>query len=222
MARKQKRYHYIYKTTCIITDKYYIGMHSTDNLEDGYKGSGQRLWYSINKHGWNNHETEILELLPNRNLLKTREIEIVNEELLGEKMCMNLALGGTGGILNKEALKKLHKNASANQIRNWENPEYRKRHTEILRLSTLKRWKDEDYYNFHVEIGKTSFLGKTHTDERKHQMSEKAKLRTGNKNSQFGTCWINKDKVNKKVHKSQLDKYLESGWTKGRINGNHN
>lgn len=57
VTRKQasrRKYHYIYKTTCTITSKFYIGMHSTDNLEDGYVGSGKRLWYSINKHGKEN------------------------------------------------------------------------------------------------------------------------------------------------------------------------
>ena len=42
MARKEKQYHFIYKTTNIITERYYYGMHSTDNLEDGYLGSGKR------------------------------------------------------------------------------------------------------------------------------------------------------------------------------------
>jgi hypothetical protein len=61
MPRKQKRYHYIYKTTCQVTDKFYVGMHSTNNLEDGYLGSGKILGYSIAKHGRENHKREILE-----------------------------------------------------------------------------------------------------------------------------------------------------------------
>lgn len=51
----RRKYHYIYKTKCLLTNKYYIGMHSTDNLDDGYVGSGKRLWYSINKHGLKKH-----------------------------------------------------------------------------------------------------------------------------------------------------------------------
>jgi len=73
MARKEKRYHYIYKTTCKITNRFYVGMHSTDNLEDGYIGSGKLLIYSIRKHGKENHVKEILKFLPNRTSLKERE-----------------------------------------------------------------------------------------------------------------------------------------------------
>lgn len=98
MRADQRKFHYIYKITR--TDgsgKFYVGMHSTDNLEDGYFGSGQRLWKSIKKHGKEKHSKEILEFLPSRKELKNRERELVNEELLGDKLCMNLRVGGEGG-----------------------------------------------------------------------------------------------------------------------------
>lgn len=41
MARKEHKYHYIYKITCIKTKRYYIVMHSTDKLNDGYMGGGK-------------------------------------------------------------------------------------------------------------------------------------------------------------------------------------
>lgn len=92
----QRKFHYIYKITR--TDgKYYIGMHSTDNLDDGYFGSGQLLWKSIKKHGKEAHTKEILEFLPTRSELRERERLIVNEEILDDKLCMNLKLGGEGG-----------------------------------------------------------------------------------------------------------------------------
>jgi hypothetical protein len=47
-------------------DKYYIGMHSTNDLNDGYMGSGKRLWFSINYHGKENHACEILEYCKDR------------------------------------------------------------------------------------------------------------------------------------------------------------
>ena len=80
MPRKQKKYHYIYKTTCKITGKFYVGMHSSDSLEDGYLGSGKILGYSRAKYGDENHVREILEFCVSREQLKSREKEIVNEE----------------------------------------------------------------------------------------------------------------------------------------------
>ena len=39
-------------------------------------------------------------------------------------------------------------------------------------------------------------------------------------NSQFGTCWITKDGVNKKIKKEELHNWLENSWLKGRKNIN--
>ena len=97
MARKEKNIHYIYKTTCDVTGKWYVGMHSTNNLEDGYLGSGDRLRYSIRKYGKDKHTKEILEYLDSREELAKREREIVNKELIKEYLCMNLVVGGEGG-----------------------------------------------------------------------------------------------------------------------------
>lgn len=94
MARPEKKYHYIYKTTCSITNKYYIGMHSTNDLNDGYQGSGIILRRSIKKYGKDNHTTEVLEFLDSRNELKRREAEIINEDLLNDELCLNVYLGG--------------------------------------------------------------------------------------------------------------------------------
>ena len=94
MPRKAHKFHYIYKTTCNVTRKYYIGMHSTSNLEDGYMGSGKRLRRSLIKHGRDNHTVEILEWFPDRNSLSIRESEIVNEQLLQDPLNINLQIGG--------------------------------------------------------------------------------------------------------------------------------
>jgi hypothetical protein len=91
MSQKQKKYHFIYKTTDTRNGNFYIGMHSTENLKDGYVGSGTRLKHLIYKHGKEIFNMEILEFLPNRKSLKEREIEIVNSDLLLEKKCMNLS-----------------------------------------------------------------------------------------------------------------------------------
>jgi len=106
MARKQKTIHYIYKTTCLVTSRYYIGMHSTNNLEDGYMGSGKRLRYSMRKYGIDNHKKEILEFFETRELLIEAEKKAITPEMITDNNCMNIMSGGTGGFVNLEACTK--------------------------------------------------------------------------------------------------------------------
>lgn len=42
----------------------------------------------------------------------------------------------------------------------------------------------------------------------------------GDKNSQYGTCWITNGETNKKVKKEELDFYVSDGWHKGRYSEN--
>jgi hypothetical protein len=72
-------------------------MHSTEKLDDGYLGSGKVLKRSIKKHGRLNHVIARLEFFTERSLLKVREKEIINEDLIKNPLCMNIKLGGEGG-----------------------------------------------------------------------------------------------------------------------------
>lgn len=110
MSRKQKKYHYIYKITNLFSGKYYLGMHSTDDLDDGYMGSGRRIRYSINKYGVGNHKKEIIEFCKSRKELLKREEEIVNLNEIAKEECINLSVGGKGPLHYKhteEARKKI-------------------------------------------------------------------------------------------------------------------
>ena len=46
-----KMHYFIYKTINITNDKFYIGVHKTDDLNDGYIGSGKYLNRAIAKYG---------------------------------------------------------------------------------------------------------------------------------------------------------------------------
>lgn len=99
MLRKDRKFHFIYKTTCLITGRFYIGMHSTDVLDDKYLGSGKQLQWSLKKHGRDSHCREVLEHCENRETLIIREKDVVNHHLLADDRCMNLAIGGEGGAV---------------------------------------------------------------------------------------------------------------------------
>jgi len=93
---KEKKYNYLYKVTCNLDDSVYIGVHSTNNLNDGYKGSGTLLRRKIEKHGWENFSKEILSHYETRKEVLTAESEHVNRDFLKLKHVMNLVLGGGG------------------------------------------------------------------------------------------------------------------------------
>lgn len=207
----QRRYHYIYKITRD-DGRYYIGMHSTDDLEDGYFGSGQRLSRSIKKHGNGKHRKEILEFLPNRKSLREREAEILTEDLRADPMCMNIAPGGGGGwIGNPNSLIPLldpnvraRGNASATQTikRRREDPLFEQKFIEARRKgsSTSKK-----------------FAGKQHSAETRITMSMSHQGKhDGQKNSQFGTCWMSKDGKVIKVKRTEITLYEQQGFKPGR------
>ena len=106
-----KKYHYIYQTTNNLNSKIYIGVHSTDNLKNGYIGSGTHLKRAIKKYGKHNFTKKILEYFPNSFDLYNREREIVNESFITNTNTYNMKLGGQGGCYrhSEETKKKMNK-----------------------------------------------------------------------------------------------------------------
>ena len=50
-----------YKVTCLVTGKYYIGSHKTDNIDDDYMGSGRFIRQSIEQYGVENANNFLTE-----------------------------------------------------------------------------------------------------------------------------------------------------------------
>ena len=101
--------------------------------------------------------------------------------------------------------------------------------SELISIHKNKvRVKDKTGKTFSVSKDDLRYLSgelKFHCTDKKH--SEKTKLKMsksqhgkqkGNKNSQYGTCWIyNLElKENKKIKKEDIESYLNKGWLKGR------
>ena len=59
--------HFVYITTNLIDGKQYIGDHSTNDLNDGYLGSGRPyLQRALRQYGKQNFKKEILEVFPSK------------------------------------------------------------------------------------------------------------------------------------------------------------
>lgn len=176
---KARKFHYIYKITRF-DGMFYIGLHSTDNLEDGYFGSGQRLWKSIRYHGKDKHTKEILEFLPSRELLIEREKEIINAEFLTNVLVLNLALGGGGDTHNENTPERISaklkevwadldkRDAMSEKVAEWWTPE--KRFTQ----SELKKKQHEDSIVLaNISAGTTAALARP--EVKQNMSSAKAK-----------------------------------------------
>lgn len=195
MPRSKKQIHYIYKTTCNVTNRYYIGMHSTSIIDDGYLGSGTILRHSIRKHGKENHICEILEYCMDRESLALREQAIVTSDLITDPLCMNLKPGGIGGwgLIGNTDLSAA-----------------------TIKLKWL--WKNDPVWRAErIAILSKIWTGKTHTAEAKLKMSlSKLDTSIGEKNSQYGRCWITNGTLNKTIKCEELHDFIAQGWVKGR------
>src|SRR6185437_9343656 len=89
-----KLYHIIYKTTCRVNGKQYIGVHSTNSLDDKYLGSSKQLQNDIALFGSENFSREILEMCETRDLALSRERVLVNEVWVDRPHTYNLHVGG--------------------------------------------------------------------------------------------------------------------------------
>jgi len=205
------KYYIVYKTTNNITGKFYIGQHRTSNLEDGYLGSGKRLRRAIKYYGKENFTREILFSFDNEDDMYQKEAELVNEEFIKRDDVYNLTLGGKPNWFNhknfdiKEISKKGRINANkALNAKFKEEGEYR--NNIINKISNTLKTKFKNGLN-------PGFKDKKHSEHTKQKIREKASERTGDKNSQFGTCWITNDIENRKIKK---DEQIPDGWKLGR------
>lgn len=219
----QKIYHYIYKITRF-DGMYYIGMHSTDNLEDGYFGSGKRLWHSINYHGKDKHTKEILEFLPDRQSLVKREKELVCKELLEDVLCLNLKVGGEGGWNKQSSANGGKKTAGKTGIYHAiylkEKEGYAEEFSRKVKSGLQKSEKWKEYWKSDSGLAQKKKLSECSNSEaakiKRKLTNDQRNFQKAENNSQFGTCWVSNGEEVKKIKKDSLESYIAKGYQRGR------
>ena len=102
-------YRYLYKITCTVgsfKDKFYFGQHTTEDLDDGYKGSGKKLLKYYKKHP-NDYIKEIISFHNSQEELNEAEYELIHP-YLNTKDCLNLKEGGIYRTkMSEESLTKM-------------------------------------------------------------------------------------------------------------------
>jgi hypothetical protein len=174
-------------------------------------GSGKQLHYSLRKYGIDNHKKEILEFFDNRELLIEKEKEVVNSDLIKDKSCLNLVIGG-GGFMLDEYHYECSKNGNKKHNEKLKNdPEYRDDYLRKMRGGIKNAWENGKYRN--VKWGE-NWKGRTHRPESKNKISNSNKGKgTGVDNSQYGSFWVTNGVDNVKIKKGDI---IPDNFVKGR------
>ena len=200
----------IYKITHVSSGKTYIGKHQTDNLDDGYMGSGKHLKRAISKHGLDAFEKIILHVFDNENDMNAKEAELVTEEFCSRDDTYNLCPGGKGGwgYVNQHQL-----GGFSNHSYNGTKEHSISSRNGAISLNTKIPPTGKNLMEYQILNG-NPFLGKNHSEETKRKIGEANSIKqSGKNNSQYGLQWITNGLESKKIRKDDL---IPEGWRKGR------
>lgn len=195
--------YYLYQITNLTNSKIYIGVHKTDNLNDGYMGSGKVISQAIKKHGLENFRKDILEFFENEELMYAREKEIVTDEFLLREDTYNLRRGGTGGFdyINKNGIEKFKGKKHSEETK--------------LKISSTNKGRslsEEAKLKIKENNKKTN---KSRGEKVRDALSNKPKLNEHKEKISISLskwCWVKKDGVRKKILKSNLEDAINSGF----------
>lgn len=240
---------YIYITVYNVTGFCYIGQ-STANPEKSknYFGSGKYITAAIKKYGKENFTKIILEVLPEgstQQQLNEREMFWIKEKNTKHPNGYNLTDGGdafSGLIFSSEHCANISKTRIEKGIsRGKNNPMYGKHPTPWNK--DLTKENDDRVKKYGKSISKSK-TGKKQSEE---QVKARAKANTGKKRlkdavektrakligrivpketglkiseSLKGRVCINKNSINKRIKKDELQAYLSNGWVLG-VNTNN-
>jgi hypothetical protein len=197
-------YYIIYQTTNLINEKFYVGIHKTDDLKDEYLGSGKLIVQAIKKYGKENFKKEILWLCDNYQELKDFEKEIVNSNFLKQNgnKCYNLLVGGQGTTI----------------FAGDRNSQYG---TYWITKGTENKKIKKELLNSYLQLGwikgRYGIINKTPVKKVKEKIS-KSLIKYFNKNEHHNKnkIRVHKDNKEKLIQKVELNKYKQNGWIEGR------
>jgi len=211
LLAKYHMFYTVYKTTNQVNGKIYVGVHMTNDLADAYLGSGIQLRNAVKKYGAENFKREFIKICDSSEEMHQIEASIVTEEFVSRTDTYNMKTGGIGSWSHINTNKSAHSassrkgglNSGYRKDNPFNDPEWQRVHNSMYNPEIVKRISAAGNSPASIEKKKATFK------EIGHQK--------GNKNSQYGSCWVTHSTlVNKKIKKEELDKFLYFGYTKGR------
>lgn len=203
----------IYRTTCLVNGKTYVGKHKTRNINDGYMGSGKLLKRAIAKYGRENFVTEVLDVFDSEEKMNLAERILVVPD---RETTYNLCPGGKGGWGYISSLP--------------ESQEWRRKggKTSSERYGKIRGFKAQNLYG-RLQKHEARIRGAISRNKKHGNPFSDPEVRTrinntfnmighqrGSKNSQFGTVWVSKDGKSQKISKEKLEHFLSQGYSRGR------
>ena len=210
------KYYIIYKTTCNINNKFYVGQHRTNDLNDTYLGSGKLLNEDIDKYGPQNFTREILFVYDNFDDMNNKEIEIVTPEFVAREDTYNMIVGGQIDDYQARRLDGLRAVDKEKNNPNFSFNPYKNKTPEEIKKIVEKQQATLRQKRLSGEI-KPSFLGKHHTKETKEKLSLSHKNKAlGKDNHRFGTHWWKDPNDKTKSLPIKEGDPVPEGWIRGR------
>lgn len=233
----EKKYQYIYLTTNLINGKQYVGQHSTNNLNDGYVGSGTIMLKAIKKYGKENFKVDIMQFCINQEEMNFFEDKyIIWYETMSPKG-YNLRSGGRERFILSEELREILRNShigyeySEEQRINHKKAMNREDVKAKLREASKRAWADPEIRKKYeaslkdqnvIEKRRKSFMGFKHSDESKAKVSKIQKNRKHSEEQNEMQSNIMKQKIHiynpetgekRMIHK---DSEIPDGFIRGR------
>lgn len=217
-------YHYFYKITNCISNKYYYGIHSTNNLYDGYKGSGTALRTAYKKYGIDNFRMDILLFFNTREEAAEYESKIVNAELITDSNCYNIIQGGFNSYITNNS----NSNYDHNLGKIWINNSIKNKIIDPKDLDNYLNngWKLGEIHKSTKDkrvVSKPGYSDRfIYKEELQNYISggwilKGTSRNKGKKSFAKNQIWITDGSRQKRINKEELSKYTETGWTKGVI-----
>lgn len=220
-----KKYHYFYRIVNKVNNHFYYGVHSTNDLNDGYMGSGTKLHIAYKKYGIENFIKEILVFFDNAEEAYEYEEKMVNEEMVKSKECYNIQLGGKS--INTTGLRMVKDKEGRRFMVDKDNPQIGQELESVSSMSgkvIVKRKKsaeayftiDKSVYEENKNLYDSVWSNRKHSEESKNKIRETLTP----SNSKNKRIWVNKNGIVKYLDKKKLDEYLNNGWKLGRTGYN--
>ena len=216
-----KAYNYIYKIMNQINGKIYIGKHSTDNLDDGYMGSGVLIKKAIQKYAIENFTKEYLAFCDTEEKLNWFE-KFYIKKFNAREVGYNLTDGGDGILGHIDSVEtRLKKSLSHKGVKLGPmNEETKQKLSEANKGKTLSEETKQKLSE--ANKGKTlseetkQKLRKPKTEETKQKLSEAKKGKTFSEEHKQKLSEAHKGKTlseetKRKISESNKKRLVEKG-----------